>query len=144
MFKPEVTVATIVKKNDKYLMVEEKINEKIKLNQPAGHLEQNETIQNAAIRETYEETGYLVELNSLIGIYTWKMTKSYFIRFTFFAEIINFDDKAKLDKGIIRTHWLSSEEIYSAAEKLRSPIILKSIADFESGVYFSDEIIKTC
>jgi len=139
---PHVTVATIIKRADKYLMVEERCdNHGLVINQPAGHVDQDEGIVEAAIRETLEETCWLVGIDHLIGIYQWSLpstrahnlsTKTY-IRFTLSGEAIeDKSDQLQLDSDIVDTHWLTLDEIennYIA----RSPLVIKSILDYEAG-----------
>ena len=135
---PHVTVAALIQRNNKFLLVEELINNKEVLNQPAGHVEANETLVEAAVRETLEETGWTVEPTALLGFYTYTthcktMT---FYRTTFIAKALNFDPEYKLDPDILRTHWMSLEEIKARETALRSPIELKCTEDFCAGQYF--------
>jgi len=141
---PHVTVATIVKQDDKFLLVEERINNKVVLNQPAGHVEANETLIDAAIRETLEETGWTVEPTALLGFYTY-MTKCKtmtFYRTTFVADAKHFDTGYTLDSDIIRTHWMTLDEIKSREASLRSPIVLKCTEDYCAGRRFPLDTIE--
>ncbi|MBL4607190.1 MAG: NUDIX hydrolase [Pseudomonadales bacterium] len=135
---PHVTVATIVKRDEKFLLVEEFINNKKVLNQPAGHVEANETLVNAAIRETLEETGWTVKPTELLGLYTYttRCKTMTFYRTTFITEALHFDSEYQLDKDIIRTHWMTFEEIKNHKSSLRSPIVLKCAEDFCAGQRF--------
>ncbi|MEK9771458.1 MAG: NUDIX hydrolase [Nitrosomonadales bacterium] len=143
MFKPEITVANIIIKDSKYLIVEEETEYGIQLNQPAGHLEKEESLITAVIRETFEETKYIVEPLSLINIYQWVSQKGTpIIRFTFESEVLNYDENAKLDKGIIRSLWMSEKELKKNKKILRSPLILKSIEDFQSNNKYPLSILK--
>ena len=143
MFNPEITVANIIIKDSKYLIVEEETEYGIQLNQPAGHLEENETLISAVIRETHEETKYIVEPLSLINIYQWVSQKGIpIIRFTFESEILNYDERAKLDKGIIKSLWMSENELKENKKLLRSPLILKSIEDFQANKKYPLSILK--
>jgi 8-oxo-dGTP pyrophosphatase MutT (NUDIX family) len=105
------------------------------LNQPAGHLEPDESLQDAAVRETLEETGWEVELECLICIQQWTSTRSgsQFLRFTFAAQPLRHDAGRPLDNGILRALWLDRDEIVAAADRLRSPLILRSIDDWIDG-----------
>lgn len=135
---PHVTVATVVEKEGKFLLVEELINQQIVLNQPAGHVEALETLVDAAIRETLEESGWTVKPVSVLGLYTYTppCRSKTFYRTTFIAEAIAFDPDFQLDKDIIRTHWLSLDEIKSQHLRLRSPIVLKCVEDYCKGQQF--------
>ena len=132
---PHVTVATVVPRDGRYLLVEEKVHGRIVLNQPAGHLEPDESLQAAAIRETREETGWDVELDCLIGIQQWTSGNSgtQFVRFTFAAKPVHHDATRLLDSGILRAIWLDREEIIAASDRLRSPLILHSIDEWLGG-----------
>lgn len=135
IWRPHVTVATVVPQQGKFLLVEETVHRKQVLNQPAGHLEPDETLADAALRETLEETGWYVELDCLLGIQQWTSTASgsQFVRFTFAARALRHDPTRPLDTGIVRALWLSRDEIAEAHERLRSPLVLTSVDDWISG-----------
>ena len=132
---PHVTVATVVPMDGRYLLVEEEVHGRTVINQPAGHLEPDESLLAAAVRETLEETGWDIELECLIGIQQWisSHSGSQFVRFTFAARPIRHDPLRKLDAGILRTLWLDRSEIITANDRLRSPLILHSIDDWLAG-----------
>ncbi len=132
---PRVTVATIVPRNGSFLLVEEEVHGRTVLNQPAGHLEPDESLQSAAIRETLEETGWMVELECLIGVQQWVSSHSgsQFVRFTFVATPLTHDPVRPLDRGILRALWMDRDEIVAAADRLRSPLILHSIDQWLAG-----------
>jgi len=129
VWRPRVTVATIVPKDDRYLLVEEEIRGRLLLNQPAGHLEPGESLVDAARRETREETGWEVELNCLVGIHQWVNPEldRHFLRFTFAACALRHHAQQALDSGIQAAVWMSRAEIEAATPRLRSPLILTSI-----------------
>ncbi|MFB2539087.1 MULTISPECIES: NUDIX hydrolase [unclassified Acinetobacter] len=135
-WQAHVTVATIIEQDGKFLMVEEYGKEvgRNVLNQPAGHVEAGESIQEAAIRETLEETSYRVELTDLLGIYTYTppmdLSRTYY-RFCYIAKVVEKTD-LPLDSDIIRTHWMSFAELEQSID-LRSPLILHCIRDYLSG-----------
>ncbi len=130
IWTPHATVATIVQKDGKFLLVEEMSHGKHVYNQPAGHVDEGELIVDAAIRETLEETGWRVKPTAFIGFYTYTAPENgvTYYRFCFAAEAIEHvtDD---LDKDIIAAHWLSLEEIKQIEHKLRSPLVMKCIED---------------
>jgi 8-oxo-dGTP pyrophosphatase MutT (NUDIX family) len=132
VWKPHGTVATIVEKDGKFLLVKEISNGKEVYNQPAGHIEADESVFDAAIRETEEETGYQVSLNKFVGIYIYKAPSNgvTYHRYCFSADIVNYDETAPLDEGIIEACWLSLDEIKAQSEMMRSPIVLKCIEDY--------------
>jgi len=140
---PHVTVATIVERDGKFLMVYEEADGKKVYNQPAGHLDPNETLQQAAIRETLEETGWNVKLTGIVGIdlYEAPSNRVTYLRTTFIAKIINQDTERKLDTGIIEAVWLTYEEILAREQQLRSPMTLKILEDYRAGKRFPLNII---
>jgi ADP-ribose pyrophosphatase YjhB (NUDIX family) len=135
IWRPDVTVACIVPREGAFLLVEESVRGELVLNQPAGHLEPHETLGAAALRETLEETGWKVQLAHLVGIYQWTNpgTDSHFLRFTFAATAVDHDPTRRLDDGIVRAVWMTRDEIAAERERLRSPMVLRSVDDFLAG-----------
>jgi 8-oxo-dGTP pyrophosphatase MutT (NUDIX family) len=134
-WKPNVTVAAIAEKNGKFLMVEEEIEGKTVFNQPAGHLDPGENLVNAVIRETLEETAWDFVPTSLVGVYLWENPENglTFLRFGFYGECINHNENLGLDKEIIRTHWLTYDEIQAKGSQIRSPLVTQLIDDYLAG-----------
>ena len=132
-----VTVATVVEKDGKFLFVEEHTKgvTHTVFNQPAGHVEANETIIEAAIRETMEETGHTVEVTNLLGMYTYTPPmfpdRTYY-RFCFLATSIAHDPDAELDTGIVGAVWMTLDELIESA-RARSPLVIKAVQDALSG-----------
>ena len=135
VWRPDVTVACIVPRGNTFLLVEETVRGERVLNQPAGHLEPNETLCEAAIRETLEETAWHVRLTGLVGIYQWTNcgTDSHFLRFTFCAEALRHDAMRPLDEGIVHALWMARDEIHAERRRLRSPMVLRGVDDFLAG-----------
>lgn len=142
---PHITVASIVEKDNKFLFVEEYVKDNIVLNQPAGHLEENETIEEGCIRETLEETACLVKVDHLIGIYQErkKGALDMWLRFCFKCTVEKEYTDRKLDKNIIRKIWLTKEEVLRPERILRSDMVIKCINDFEAGKKYPKEIINS-
>lgn len=126
---PRVTVATVIEKDGKFLMVEENIHGEKVLNQPAGHLEPNETLIEAAVRETLEETGWQIKVDHLIEFSQWTSPNSenHYLRSCFAGTAVKFDPNQTLDEGIICAIWMSRDEVAANAHRLRSPLVLHHI-----------------
>jgi 8-oxo-dGTP pyrophosphatase MutT (NUDIX family) len=138
-WQPDVTVATIVARDGKLLMVEERVSGQLVLNQPAGHLEPDESLAEAALRETREETGWDVRLTDFVGAYQWKAPSlngnpgRHYLRFAFAAEPVLHDPARRLDEGIVQALWMSPPELFAARERHRSPLVAKVVEDFLAG-----------
>jgi len=132
---PHVTVACVVADGDRFLMVEEEARGRLAYNQPAGHLEDGESLSAAALRETLEETGWTVELQHLIGVQQWRSTEhgDGVVRFSFAARALSHDPTRPLDTGIHRALWLTRAEIAALGDRLRSPLVLRSIDAWLAG-----------
>lgn len=135
---PHVTVATIVEQDGRFLMVFEEADGKQVYNQPAGHLEPNESLQEAAIRETLEETGWTVKLTGVVGnnLYLAPSNGVTYMRTTFIADAVSCDDAKPLDAGIIEAVWLTYEELLARRDQLRSPMTLRIIEEYLAGRRF--------
>ncbi len=135
---PHATVAAIVEDNGKFLLVEETTDRGNRFNQPAGHLEDNETLIDAVIRETLEETAYTFKPESLLGIYHWKHehNDTTYLRFAYIGSVSNHQPNLALDDGIIRAVWMSVDEIRSKRALMRSPQVLTCIEDYLNGKQF--------
>jgi len=133
--RPAVTVATIVARDGAFLFVEEHTPSGLRLNQPAGHVEAGEHLIAASVRETLEETGYVVAPEALVGIYRWeaRTTGATFLRFAFAADVVGHDPERPLDRGIVRALWLSYDEIRARRELHRSPLVLRCLDDYRTG-----------
>ncbi len=143
-YKPNVTVACIIKSQDRYLMVEELIDGQLRYNQPAGHLEANESLLDACIREVFEETGLQIIPESLVGIYQFQANPELaFLRFTYFCQLVQQLTPTPQDKAISRALCLTLEEITERKAQLRSPLVLQSIEDQRQGKHFSPEIVNS-
>ena len=143
-WKPHATVAAIVEQQGQFLLVEETTDRGNRFNQPAGHLEDNETLFNAVIRETLEETAYTFAPQSLLGIYHWKHVHNdtTYLRFAFIGSVTSHQPELALDVGIIRAVWMTIDEIRSKAALMRSPQVITCIEDYLSGKQFPLDVIK--
>ncbi len=143
MWKPNVTVAAVVQRDGKFLLVEERTRDGVRLNQPAGHLEAGESIMTAVRREMLEETAYDFSPEQVIGVYRWTKPndQTTYLRFAFSGSLGEHHADRTLDAGIIRTVWLSHEEILASVARHRSPLVVRCIADFMSGRRYGTELL---
>ncbi len=133
--KPEITVAAIAESGGRFLVVEERINQRLVFNQPAGHVEPGETLLAAVIREVREETAWRFDPHSLIGIYRWRSPESGVttMRFAFCGPVDDHRASQPLDRGIVATHWLSRDDLQERETHLRSPLVMRCIDDYLGG-----------
>ena len=135
VWKPNVTVAAVVQRDGKFLLVEEETESGLAFNQPAGHLEQGEALVDAVVREALEETAYHFRPTHLVGIYNWQHpTKDVtYLRFAFAGELRGWEAERKLDEGIVAASWLTLAEVKATQARHRSPLILRCIEDLLAG-----------
>jgi len=136
-WKPHVTVAAVVERNSRFLIVEEVSDGQLVYNQPAGHLDEGESLIKAAVRETLEETAWSFTPEALVGIYRWHNpdNNSTYLRVCFTGQCTIHDPNQRLDAGIVRAEWLSRAEL-SASGRLRSPLVLRCIDDYLAGIRY--------
>jgi len=142
---PHKTVATVVERNGRFLMVEELIKGQLVLNQPAGHLEANESLAAAAMRETLEETAWEVELTGFLGLYqqTNTVDNICYIRSCFIATALREVPGRELDTEIVRALWLNRAELEARKEQMRSPVVLRVIDDYLQGKAYPLDVVQT-
>ena len=133
--KPEITVAAISESDGRFLVVEERINERLVFNQPAGHVERGESLLTAVVREVREETAWRFEPASLVGVYLWRSPESGVttMRFAFSGGVDDLQAAQPLDQGIIGTHWFSRADLERRSHSLRSPLVMRCIEDYLHG-----------
>lgn len=144
MWKPNTTVAAIVERDGKFLFVEERILGELKLNQPAGHVEKNESIVAACVRETLEETAYAFTPTALVGIYQWTVpgTDLTYLRYAFTGELGVHYPERTLDDGIEAAVWLTRDELIARSAQHRSPLILACVDDYLAGKRYPLELLR--
>jgi 8-oxo-dGTP pyrophosphatase MutT (NUDIX family) len=138
-WKPSVTVAAIIEQDGRYLLVEEHTPEGLRLNNPAGHLDPGESPAEGVAREALEETAFSFVPTALIGIYLQRFQREAtgeditYLRFAYGGELGELDSTRSLDHGIVRTLWLTLDEVRESAARHRSPLVLRCIEDHAAG-----------
>lgn len=135
MSHPEITVAAVTETDGRFLVVEERIDRRLVINQPAGHVEGGETLLAAIVREVREETAWLFTANELVGVYLWRHpgTGRTTKRFAFTGAVSDHRDGQRLDDGIVATHWLTQADLKGREPQLRSPLVLRCVEDYLAG-----------
>ncbi|MBD8201753.1 NUDIX hydrolase [Pseudomonas viridiflava] len=143
-WQAHVTVATIVEDQGRFLFVEEIKGGRKVLNQPAGHLDPNESLQRAAVRETLEETGWDVELSSVVGIYLYTAPSNgvTYQRICFAAKALRHHPVYALDDGIVGPIWLTRDELLAEQDRWRSELVLRCVDDYLNAERFSLDLLR--
>lgn len=144
IWKPNVTVAAVVERGGRFLVVEEETEDGLRFNQPAGHLDQGESLLQAVSREALEETAHHFTPEFLVGIYQWPRPDSdiTYLRFAFGGSVTGFEAERRLDTGIVRAVWMSLEELRASRERHRSPLILQCCEDYLAGRRYPLDLIR--
>lgn len=136
-WKPSVTVAAVIERDGRYLLVEEHTPEGLRLNNPAGHLDPGESPEQGVARETLEETAHAFTPRALVGVYLSRFQRGpqdiTYLRFAFCGELGALVAGRSLDHGIVRTVWLTPDEVRASATRHRSPLVLQSVNDYLAG-----------
>jgi ADP-ribose pyrophosphatase YjhB (NUDIX family) len=132
---PDITVAAVAESDGRFLLVEERISHRLVFNQPAGHVEQGETLLAAVVREVREESAWRFHPQALLGAYLWHDAPngSAVLRFAFIGSVSDRDAAQALDRGIVATHWLSRNDLEERRSRLRSPLVLRCVHDYLAG-----------
>jgi len=143
-WQPHITVATIIEDSGRFLFVEELKAGKLVLNQPAGHLEANETLREAALREPLEETGWEVQLTGVVGVYLYTAPSNgvTYQRVCFSARPLRHHPKRALDEGIVAAPWLSRDELATQPQRWRSKLVLRCVDDYLGAPPFPLEVVR--
>ena len=146
-WKPNVTVAALIERDGRVLVVEEHTNAGLRLNTPAGHLEPGESPAEGCARETLEETAHHFTPTALVGIYMARFLGDEedvtYMRFAFTGTLGAFEADRPLDEGIVRTLWMTADEIRSSVARHRSPLLLQCVEDYLAGQRYSLDLIHT-
>ncbi len=146
-WKPSVTVAAIIERGGKFLLVEEESFDGLKLNNPAGHLDPGESPEQGCVRETLEETARHFKPEALVGIYLARQPSATngedisYLRFAYCGSVGEPEPGRTLDHGIVRTVWLSSDEIRASSARHRSPMLLQCVEDYLAGRRYPLELV---
>jgi 8-oxo-dGTP pyrophosphatase MutT (NUDIX family) len=137
-------VAALIERDGRFLLVEEETDEGIRFNQPAGHLDEGESLVDACAREALEETAWHFQPTALVGVYQWPRPRRdiTYLRFAFVGELGEEDSGRTLDAGILRAVWLTPAEIEACRERHRSPLVLQCVRDWQSGRRYPLELIR--
>jgi 8-oxo-dGTP pyrophosphatase MutT (NUDIX family) len=148
-WKPHVTVAAIIEKNGRYLLIEEHTQEGLRLNNPAGHLDPGESPAEGCAREALEETAHPFTPTALVGVYLSRFQRPStgeditYLRMAFCGDIGERQPHLNLDEGIVRTLWMTPEEVRTSTDRHRSPLVLQCIEDHLAGQRFALNVIHT-
>ena len=148
IWKPSVTVAAIIEQDGKFLLIEEETSEGVRINQPAGHLDPHESPEQAVIRETLEETAHEFTPTALVGMSMSRHTSRRtgeevtYLRFTF-CGVPGRRHERPLDEGILRTMWLTRDELAACREQHRSPLVLQCVDEYLAGRRAPLELLHT-
>lgn len=144
IWKPHYTVAAITERDGRFLLVEEHTEDGVRINQPAGHVESGESPVEAVVRETLEESAWQFVPQVLVGIYQWTVPdrgKTY-LRFAYSGTVHGFEAERRLDKGILRTLWLTRDELQACRARHRSPLVLDCVDDYLAGKHFPCDMVR--
>ena len=148
-WKPSVTVAAVIERDGRYLLTEEHTPEGLRLNNPAGHLDPGESPEQACAREALEETAHRFQPTALVGIYLSRFQRAAtgeditYLRFAFCGELGEAVAGRRLDDGIVRTLWMTPDEIRQSVARHRSPLVLRCMEDHLAGRRHPLELVRT-
>ncbi|MDX9995610.1 MAG: NUDIX hydrolase [Rhodocyclaceae bacterium] len=144
IWKPNVTVAALMERDGRFLLVEEETADGIRFNQPAGHLDEGESLAAACAREAMEETAHVFEPTELVGVYQWPRPQQdiTYLRFAFAGKVGAHETARRLDDGILRAVWMTVAEIEACTDRHRSPLVLQCVQDWIAGRRYPMELIR--
>lgn len=148
-WKPNVTVAALIERDGQLLMIEERTPEGLRLNQPAGHLDAGETLQQAVVREALEESAWHVEPLALLGVYMSRYvqpatgTDVTYLRHAFVCRAVSHVPDRALDEGISHALWMTPQQVLACPERHRSPLVSRTVSDYLAGRRFPLDVIWT-
>lgn len=142
--QPELTVAAVIERNGRFMLVEERVGGRLVLNQPAGHVEPGESLASAVVREALEETAWTFVPESTVGVYLWGPDpgRNPFLRIAFSGRCVTRDSARQLDAGIERVLWLTRAELLARNSQLRSPMVLRAVDDYQAGTRYPLDLFQ--
>jgi len=143
-WKPSVTVAAVIERDGRFLLVEEKTADGLRFNQPAGHLEAGESLLGAVAREAMEEAAHPFVPEYLVGVYLWTRPQGdvTYLRFAFAGRVGEGDPARALDDGIVRAVWMTLDELRATRARHRSPLVLQCVEDWLAGRRYGLELLR--
>jgi ADP-ribose pyrophosphatase YjhB (NUDIX family) len=144
MHPTDLTVAAVIERDDKFLLVEEYAMGRRVVTQPGGHIEADESPEQAVVREVFEESGVAVECRDMIGVYLWihPQTRQQFLRIVYAADYLDHDPTVTLDDTILGSRWMTFADIQASRSTLRTPAVLRCVEDYRSGRRASDRLLS--
>lgn len=144
VWKPHVVVAAVIEQDGRFLLVEEETDAGPRFNQPAGHLEDGESLLDAVRREVFEETAHHFEPEALVGVYRWRhpVKGHTYLRFAFLGRVTGHEPDSPLDAGILRAVWLTAEELAAQASRHRSPLLQRCVDDYQAGRRYDLDLLS--
>jgi len=152
-WKPSATVAAIIEQDGRFLLVEEHTPEGLRLNNPAGHLDPGESLEDGCAREALEETAHIFYPGAIVGVYMSRFLRPArdkapaqditYLRVAFCGTLGALQPGRTLDKGIVRTLWLTADEVRANASRHRSPLVLRCLEDYLAGQRYPLAMIHT-
>lgn len=142
--KPDLTVAAISEQAGRFLIVEERVGRRVVFNQPAGHVEDGESFASAVVREALEETAWQFTPEAVVGIYLWRnpISRRTVLRVAYAGTVREHDPGRRLDRGIVRTHWFTRNQLLGHGGRLRSPMVLRCVDDCLAGARFGLDLLQ--
>lgn len=144
IWRPNVTVASVLERGGRFMLVEEETEGGLRLNQPAGHLEAQESLLDAVVRETREETAHCFLPEYLVGVYLWPRPSGdvTYLRFTFGGGLGEQIQGARLDDGIVAVVWMTPDELRACSSRHRSPLVMQCVEDYLAGRRFPLDLLR--
>lgn len=143
-WKPHLTVAAVIEREGRFLFVEERVDGRVVVNQPAGHVEDGESLSDAVLREVVEETGWEFQPESIVGVYRWRNPDNdeTFIRICFSGIALRQQTDRALDEGIVGTLWLNADELMQQGHRHRSPMVQRCVLDYLHGRRYPLQLLQ--